>query len=126
MVHGRALRSPRSGLRCRRMGNGGHVRCQRSGPDGSLANGCVARSRARGRLVCCDRGVPSGAAARTSRKNACRFSFGSFDVKEKETCHNGRAQETREMRYLMMIRGDENFTKSGPPPKELMDAIGEL
>jgi len=30
------------------------------------------------------------------------------------------------MRYLMMIRGDENFTKSGPPPKELMDAIGEL
>jgi hypothetical protein len=30
------------------------------------------------------------------------------------------------MRYLMMVKGDENFRASGPPPKELMDAIGEL
>ena len=30
------------------------------------------------------------------------------------------------MRYLMMIRGDENFRSSGPPPKGLMDAIGQL
>lgn len=30
------------------------------------------------------------------------------------------------MRYLMIVRGDESFRASGPPPKELMDAIGEL
>ena len=30
------------------------------------------------------------------------------------------------MRYLMMVKGDENFGASGPPPKALMDAIGEL
>ena len=30
------------------------------------------------------------------------------------------------MRYLMMVKGDENFGASGPPPKPLMDAIGEL
>jgi hypothetical protein len=30
------------------------------------------------------------------------------------------------MRYLMIVKGDENFRASGPPPKELMDAIGEL
>ena len=30
------------------------------------------------------------------------------------------------MRYLMMVKGDENFRASGPPPKALMDAIGEL
>src|SRR5688572_14879295 len=30
------------------------------------------------------------------------------------------------MRYLMIVKGDENFGASGPPPKELMDAIGEL
>ena len=30
------------------------------------------------------------------------------------------------MRYLMIIKGDENFRASGPPPKALMDAIGEL
>jgi hypothetical protein len=34
--------------------------------------------------------------------------------------------ENREMRYLMIVRGDENFSASGPPPKELMDAIGQL
>jgi hypothetical protein len=26
----------------------------------------------------------------------------------------------------MIVKGDENFRASGPPPKELMDAIGEL
>jgi len=30
------------------------------------------------------------------------------------------------MRYLMMVKGDENFRASGPPPKALIDAIGEL
>jgi len=30
------------------------------------------------------------------------------------------------MRYMMIIKGDENFRASGPPPKELMDAIGKL
>ena len=30
------------------------------------------------------------------------------------------------MRYLMIVKGDENFRASGPPPQELMDAIGEL
>jgi hypothetical protein len=30
------------------------------------------------------------------------------------------------MRYMMMIRSDENFAASGPPPMELMDAIGKL
>jgi len=30
------------------------------------------------------------------------------------------------MRYLMIVKGDENFRASGPPPKALMDAIGEL
>ena len=30
------------------------------------------------------------------------------------------------MRYLMMVKGDENFRASGPPPKALMDAIDQL
>ena len=30
------------------------------------------------------------------------------------------------MRYLMIVKGDENFGASGPPPKELMDAIDQL
>jgi len=30
------------------------------------------------------------------------------------------------MRYLMIVKGDENFRASGPPPQQLMDAIGEL
>ena len=30
------------------------------------------------------------------------------------------------MRYLMMVKGDENFRVSGPPPKALYDAIDEL
>lgn len=30
------------------------------------------------------------------------------------------------MRYMMIIKGDENFAASGPPPQELMEAIGEL
>ena len=30
------------------------------------------------------------------------------------------------MRYMMIVKGDENFRASGPPPKELMDAIGQL
>ena len=30
------------------------------------------------------------------------------------------------MRYLMMVKGDENFRASGPPPKALYDAIDEL
>ena len=30
------------------------------------------------------------------------------------------------MRYLMIVKGDENFSAAGPPPKELMDAIDEL
>jgi hypothetical protein len=30
------------------------------------------------------------------------------------------------MRYLMIVKGDENFRASGPPPHALMDAIGEL
>lgn len=30
------------------------------------------------------------------------------------------------MRYLMIVKGDENFRASGPPPETLMDAIGEL
>jgi hypothetical protein len=30
------------------------------------------------------------------------------------------------MRYMMIVKGDENFAASGPPPTELMDAIGKL
>jgi hypothetical protein len=30
------------------------------------------------------------------------------------------------MRYLMIVKGDENFSASGPPPAELMDAVGKL
>jgi hypothetical protein len=30
------------------------------------------------------------------------------------------------MRYMMIVKGDENFAASGPPPAELMDAIGKL
>lgn len=30
------------------------------------------------------------------------------------------------MRYLMIVKGDENFEASGPPPKALMDAIEAL
>jgi hypothetical protein len=30
------------------------------------------------------------------------------------------------MRYMMIVRGDENFSASGPPPMELMEAIGKL
>ena len=30
------------------------------------------------------------------------------------------------MRYMMIVKGDENFKASGPPPEILMDAIGKL
>lgn len=30
------------------------------------------------------------------------------------------------MRFLMIVKGDENFRASGPPPAELMEAIGKL
>ena len=30
------------------------------------------------------------------------------------------------MRYMMVVKGDENFRDSGPPPKALMDAIAQL
>lgn len=30
------------------------------------------------------------------------------------------------MRYMMIVRGDENFASSGPPPLALMEAIGKL
>lgn len=30
------------------------------------------------------------------------------------------------MRYMMIVKGDEHFRASGPPPAELMDAIGKL
>jgi hypothetical protein len=30
------------------------------------------------------------------------------------------------MRYMMIVRGDENLDRSGPPPMELMEAIGKL
>jgi hypothetical protein len=30
------------------------------------------------------------------------------------------------MRFMMIVKGDENFKASGPPPQELMEAIGEL
>jgi hypothetical protein len=30
------------------------------------------------------------------------------------------------MRYMMIVKGDENFAASGPPPMELMVAIGKL
>jgi hypothetical protein len=30
------------------------------------------------------------------------------------------------MRYMMIVRGDENFAASGTPPMELMEAIGKL
>jgi hypothetical protein len=30
------------------------------------------------------------------------------------------------MRYMMIVKGDENFTEAGPPPMELMEAIGKL
>ena len=30
------------------------------------------------------------------------------------------------MRYMMIVTGDENFAASGPPPMELMEAIGKL
>ena len=27
------------------------------------------------------------------------------------------------MRYMMVVKGDENFAASGPPPAELMEAV---
>ena len=30
------------------------------------------------------------------------------------------------MRYMMIVKGDENFKASGPPPKELMEGIDKL
>ena len=30
------------------------------------------------------------------------------------------------MRYMLMVKGDENFKTSGPPPKELMEGIDKL
>jgi hypothetical protein len=30
------------------------------------------------------------------------------------------------MRYMMIVSGSENFAVSGPPPAELMEAIGKL
>ena len=30
------------------------------------------------------------------------------------------------MRYMMIVKGDENFAASGPPPMELFEAIGKL
>ena len=30
------------------------------------------------------------------------------------------------MQFMMIVKGDENFAASGPPPKELMDAVGKL
>jgi hypothetical protein len=30
------------------------------------------------------------------------------------------------MRYMMMLRSDENFTDAGPPPKELFDRMAVL
>jgi hypothetical protein len=30
------------------------------------------------------------------------------------------------MRFMMIVKGDENFSASGPPPLELMVAIGKL
>jgi hypothetical protein len=30
------------------------------------------------------------------------------------------------MRYMMIIKGDENFSASGPPPQELIEEIGRL
>ncbi|HEX8946501.1 MAG TPA: YciI family protein [Gemmatimonadaceae bacterium] len=30
------------------------------------------------------------------------------------------------MRYMMIVRGNENFDRSGPPPMALMEAIGKL
>ena len=30
------------------------------------------------------------------------------------------------MRYMMIVRGPEDFSVSGPPPMELMEAIGKL
>jgi hypothetical protein len=41
-------------------------------------------------------------------------------------CIRFRTQGDVEMRYLMIVKGDENFSASGPPPQELMDAIGQL
>lgn len=29
-------------------------------------------------------------------------------------------------RFMMIVRGDENFGAAGPPPRELMEAIGKL
>jgi hypothetical protein len=30
------------------------------------------------------------------------------------------------MRYMMIVKGDENFDRSGPPPQALMEAIDRL
>jgi hypothetical protein len=30
------------------------------------------------------------------------------------------------MRFMMIVKGDENFGTAGPPPMELMEAIGKL
>lgn len=30
------------------------------------------------------------------------------------------------MKFMMVVKADENFRASGPPPKELIDAIGKL
>jgi len=30
------------------------------------------------------------------------------------------------MRYMMIVKGDENFSASGPPPGELIEEIGRL
>ena len=45
---------------------------------------------------------------------------------EQNARHINELNGDKPMRYMMIVRGDENFATSGPPPMELMEAIGKL
>src|SRR4051794_9840304 len=42
------------------------------------------------------------------------------------TSYKSRPRGDATMRYRMVVKAPENFEKFGPPPKEVMDAIGRL
>ena len=63
------------------------------------------------------------------RKEKCRFRGKSFDVLVKGGVNVPSLNEPngdKPMRYMMIVRGPEDFSVSGPPPMELMEAIGKL
>src|SRR5215211_4234281 len=41
-------------------------------------------------------------------------------------CTHSKRTGDPAMQFMMIVKGDENFKASGPPPQALMDAIGKL